>query len=132
MYSEITIIGNAGSDIETKSTTTGKLVGKLSVAVSVGWGDKKTTEWYKCDLWEKMAENAGKMITKGSIVLISGTLSHPIWKGKDGVERATPTISVKEWRLLGGGKPKDNSQGGQPQYSNNSQGSHVQQEDVPF
>jgi single-strand DNA-binding protein len=69
---KVSLIGNLGSDPELRYTAAGKAVCSLSVAVQVGWGENKKTQWWRCTLWDKQAETAAKYLKKGTKVWLDG------------------------------------------------------------
>ena len=100
-------IGNLGSDVKTQYTDGGKLFAKVGVAVETGWGDKKTTEWVNATVWGEDAGNRFKEFChKGTKVYLSGNQSVNRWTSKDGEEKFSIELTVKEFRVLSGGKPK--------------------------
>jgi len=70
---KVFLIGNAGQDEETKSTSTGKNVANFSLAINEGFRDKagksrQRVEWVRCVAWNQLAEIAGKYLSKGRLV----------------------------------------------------------------
>jgi single-strand DNA-binding protein len=105
---EVRIIGNLGRDPENKFTPSGKLVCEFSVGVTIGYGDNKRTDWYKCTAWEKNAELIGNMCVKGTTILVRGPQKLDLWIAKDGGEpRGQINVTVRDWRILKGGKAKN-------------------------
>lgn len=96
-------IGNLGRDPEVKHTQSGKAVCKFSIAVSTGYGDKKTTEWVNVVCWEKTADAVGKYCLKGSPVYVSGRMSTRKWE-KDGEVKYITEVVASEVQFLSGGK----------------------------
>lgn len=74
--------GNLGGDAEVKEVGGSKVL-KFSVAVTSGFGDKKQTGWYGCDVWGKQAESRlVDYLKKGQQVAVTGELSHREHEGK--------------------------------------------------
>ena len=74
------LVGTVGRDPVLKETTAGNLVG-FSLAVSDGFGDDKTTEWYEIAAWNDglieqilRGDNGKPLFYKGSAVAVQGTL----------------------------------------------------------
>jgi single-strand DNA-binding protein len=99
----IVIAGTVGRDAQTRSAGERKVTG-WSVAVDDGWGDKKTTLWFDCDLWGVRGEKLAQYITKGGKITVSGSLSTREYEGKTKL-----TVEVTEVELQGG---KQNNGGG--------------------
>jgi single-strand DNA-binding protein len=77
----IVIAGGIGRDAETKQAGNSKVT-RFSVAVDDGWGDKRRTIWFDCDLWGDRGEKLAGMLTKGTKVAVSGDLSTREHNGK--------------------------------------------------
>lgn len=69
----ITILGRLGADPETRETKAGPVV-KLRVAVTQGWGEKKTTGWYGVAIFGKRGDFVQQFCQKGDEVMVSGSL----------------------------------------------------------
>lgn len=82
MSNTISFVGKLGKDSERKPTQTGQML-KFSVAENVGWGERKTTNWWNCNLFGKQAEgNLMDYLTKGAQVFIVGEVSFSEYEGK--------------------------------------------------
>lgn len=94
MYSRnrIELIGHLGADPEMLFTPKGKKYARLRLATTERWkGDDgqqhEATEWHRVILWGGQAEVAAKYTTKGSYIMVEGSLSSSKYADKDGVER---------------------------------------------
>ena len=94
MPTHITIIGRATADAELRFSPGGKAVANLNVAVN--HRKKEGGEWvddgadfYRVDCWEQLAENVAETITKGTDVIIVGTLRSREWEDRDGNKRTS-------------------------------------------
>lgn len=108
MANNVTIIGRLGRDGEGRVTPAGDRTFSFSVADDVGFGDKKTTNWWNCTLWGKQAE--GKItdfLRKGQQVAVMGEIKLREWEDKDGNKRLAPEIRVNSVQLCGG---RDNAE----------------------
>ena len=71
---KVILVGNLGQDPEVRFTAGGAAVTTLSLATSESWKDKESgqdqekTEWHRVVLWNRLAENAGEYLKKGSKV----------------------------------------------------------------
>jgi single-strand DNA-binding protein len=104
------LIGNLGHDPDAKYTPQGKMVVNASVGVTVGWGDNKRTEWVKLVLWEKSAESFNQIAQKGTTVWVSGTPKLSTWLSKKNEAQGQMELTVREFKILKGGRPKDGSE----------------------
>lgn len=88
---QITIVGNVGQEPELKFTPSGAAVVTLSVAVTPRRLDRETNKWtdapatwYRVNAWRGLAENVAETISKGSRVIVVGSLSARDWKNDRG------------------------------------------------
>ena len=98
----ITIFGGIGKDAVVRTTPQGDKVTGFSVAVDDGFGDKKRTIWFDCNLWGGRGEKLSQYLTKGSRVCVTGDLSTREHNGKTYL-----TIRASEVTLLGGGEKRE-------------------------
>src|SRR3546814_2589868 len=68
----ITVTGGVGRDAELRFTQRGDQVCSFNVGVNQGYGDKKSTNWYRVSLWGKRGESLQPYLLKGVKVAISG------------------------------------------------------------
>ena len=101
-------IGNLGSDPETRYTTSGTCVTKVSIACNEKWKDKETgdpkerTEWVNLEFWGRLGEIAAEYLKKGDPVYVSGQLQTDKYEGRDGSGTKYFTkIRVRDMQLLG-------------------------------
>jgi single-strand DNA-binding protein len=113
------IIGHLGRDPEIRHTANGAAIANVSIATTSRWKDKATgeqkedTQWHRCVFYDRLAEIAGEYLTKGAQVFIEGQLKTRKWQDKDGVERYTTEIHVRELVMLGSAQRDE----GEPQQS---------------
>ena len=106
---KVIIIGNCGSDPETKHFPDGGSVTNVTVATSESWKDKSTgeqkekTEWHRVVFKDrgnfKLGEIAGQYLKKGSKIYVEGKLQTRDWE-QDGVKRYTTEIIASEMQML--------------------------------
>ena len=110
------IIGNLGSDPETRYTAGGKAVTNISVATSKTWKDKQSgqqqekTEWHKIVFFDRLAEIAGEYLRKGSKVYIEGEITTNKWQDKEGNDRYTTEIQANQMQMLDSRTDQSNTQ----------------------
>lgn len=117
------LIGNLGQDPEIRSTTGGNRVATFSIATSRAWsgagGDKQEkTEWHRCVAWNSskgtgLADVLEKYCKKGDKVYVEGRIEYRTWQDKDGQQKYTTEINVRELIMLGGGKGGGDYGGGE-------------------
>lgn len=96
----ITIAGNVTKDSELRSAGAGQVLG-FSVAVSQGYGDKKTTLYFDCSLWGNRGAKLQDFITKGSKIVVTGDFGTREYDGKTYL-----TLNASDVTLIGG-KPSN-------------------------
>ena len=88
----IIIEGNACRDAEIKTTASGALIGKMSVAVNryykSGEGFEKEVSFFDVDCFGEVAKLCGEKVKKGDELRITGRLKQNRWT-QDGVSRST-------------------------------------------
>jgi len=132
MSNSINFVGRLGKDSERKQISNGSML-KFSVGENVGWGDKKTTNWWNCTLFGKQAEgDLMDYLVKGAQVLIRGEVSFN--QGNDG--KTYNSVRVTDIELVGSKnntqqssqKPKQQQGYGNQNHSNNND----LDDDLPF
>ena len=105
---KVILVGNCGKDPETRTTQDGTQVTTLSVATTESWSKdgqrQEKTEWHKVICWGKLAEIAGKYLSKGRQVYIEGKIQTREWQEKSGALRRTTEIKADQLVMLGGGE----------------------------
>lgn len=82
----VTILGKLGGDVELKDVN-GTALAKFSVAQNVGFGDKKSTNWFSVSIWGGQAKsNFVDYLKKGQLVQVVGELSTREYNGKTYME----------------------------------------------
>ena len=95
-YSKTIIEGRTGRDAEQRFTPEGIAVTQFSVAVDIGYGDRKKTQWYEVVVWERLAETCAQYVKKGNRVLCDGTLELNQYTGKDGTPKASLRLTARD------------------------------------
>ncbi len=137
MLNRVTLIGNLGKDPEMKKLEGGTLVGKFSIATNEYFRDannelQQQTEWHDVIVWRQLAEQAEKVLRKGSLVFVEGKITHRKYTDKHGIERTVTEISATTFKSL------DRKEGGQregnenPNQHRSSHESPDDREDMPF
>lgn len=77
----ITLTGRIGGDAEVRHVT-GNAVTSFSLACDQGYGDKKTSNWFRVSTWGKKGEGAAPYLLKGGVVTVVGELEIGEYNGK--------------------------------------------------
>ena len=82
----VTILGKLGGDVELKDVN-GTALAKFSVAQNVGFGDKKSVNWFSVSILGGQAKsNFVDYLKKGQMVQVVGELSTREYNGKTYME----------------------------------------------
>lgn len=105
MVNKAIVIGNLGKDPEIRSLQSGGKVASFSVATSERWKDKATgerkerTEWHNIVVFnEGLVGVVESYLKKGSKVYVEGMMQTRKWQDKNGVDRYTTEIVLKQFR----------------------------------
>lgn len=105
-FADFTVLGRSGRDVEVK-TVNGRQVATLSIAVNNRWTSngesRERTDWYEVDVWGPLAEIAGRLVKKGSLVHVSGELREARTNSEEGSPRrvgAKLVVSGPRARLI--------------------------------
>ena len=97
----VVLSGRLGKDPELRATTTGKSVVQFSIAVDDGWGEKKRTDWWDIEAWDKTAEAVNKLVSAGKRVVVSGILKKDNWKdSKTGEAKSKTKILASRIEII--------------------------------
>ena len=108
MFNQVTALGRLGSDPELRYTTSGTAVANFSLATDVGWGDNKSTVWFRVNAWDKQATFVNDYLVKGTAVLVVGELSLNEYTTNSGEKRTSLELKAREIKF-GGDAPNRNT-----------------------
>ena len=104
---KVILLGNAGQNVEVRSTSGGKSVANFSLAINQPFRSKKDgnqrVEWVRCVAWDKLAQIAEKFVAKGTVVFVEGRLQTRQF-GREGGTKTVTEVVVASLRVLGGAK----------------------------
>jgi single-strand DNA-binding protein len=122
------LIGRLGKDVDVR-TVSEKKVGNFSLAIDMGYGDKKTTVWFNCALWDK--DKIYEFLKKGTQVFVSGEVSVRTWES-NGKHGASLELRVFQIQLLGGKQEGQESTTAAPAAAKPQQSEPSYQDESPF
>ena len=100
---EVTIAGTLTADPELRFTPTGAAVANFTVAANDRRYNKTTGQWedkgatfLRCSIWRQPAENVAESLTKGTRVLVTGTLRQCEYETRDGEKRYAFDVDATE------------------------------------
>jgi single stranded DNA-binding protein (ssb) len=94
-----TFIGRIGKDAEVRATPGGKTVAVWSVAVDVGYGERKSTMWLNCEKWGDTVKNLAQYIRKGDRIGVTGELNVREYEGAKG-KGFSVDLNVRDVELM--------------------------------
>lgn len=127
---KILLVGRVGRDAEVRYTPSGTAVCNVSIATGRSWKDKASgerrdeTEWHRVVIYDRLAEVAGEMMTKGRLVYIEGRNKTRKWEDKEGGDHYTTEVIASEFQMLDA-KPVADDGGGDSHRPNS-------EEPIPF
>ena len=107
---ECILSGHLASDVELRTTQSGKSVAQFRLAVK-RWGKKDEADFIPIVCWDKTAESCAKYLKKGSSAIASGAIQTRTYE-KDGAKRYITEVVAREVEFTGGkqdAKPQDGS-----------------------
>lgn len=122
----ISIVGNLARDPEQFQFASGRSKTTLTIAVNSFNKIKKekTTDFYRVETWDRLADLAISYLHKGNQVTVSGRLALEKWIDREGKQRITPTVSANQLAFPPRLKPY-------PENHDDPQGSHPEMHVVP-
>lgn len=104
MINNVVLAGNVVSDPETRSTTSGKTIATVRLAVNNPLNENDSL-FIDVDVWEKQAEFVANHVKKGSAISVIGRLKQDSWE-KDGQKRSKILVVAERINFVGS-KRKD-------------------------
>lgn len=128
------ITGRLTRDAEVRTTSQEKQVVNFSVATNDSYRNKQgerieQTTYFDCAYW--ITPNVARLLTKGTLVELSGRVSTRAWTGNDGEPRAGLNFHTSQIKLHGGSKKTESVQG-TAKAENNKATAQGTADDLPF
>ena len=128
------IIGRLTKDAEVRTTPQDKQVVNFSVATNDSYRNKQgerieQTTYFDCSYW--ISPKVAKLLTKGTLVELSGRVSTRAWAGIDGELRAGLNFHTSQIKLHGGSRKTDTVQA-TAQTESNKTTKQGTEDDLPF
>jgi single-strand DNA-binding protein len=99
----VTLVGNLVDDPELRFTPQGAAVANFRIAVSKRIRDPQTNEWkdgdtsfFRVNVWRQLAENVAESLTRGTRVVVTGTLKMRQWETQEGEKRSVVEVEAVE------------------------------------
>lgn len=139
--------GRLARDVDLRTTTTGKSVAQVSIAVN-RWGKDQGADFIPLVIWGQQAETFARYLSKGREVLVEGRMQVRSYDDKNGNKRYATEVIVENFEFCGsrndngGNSGNDNFAGSSntasqsnnnaPFAGNDNFGSMPADEDIPF
>lgn len=97
----VTLIGRMASDVELRTTQTGRKVARFCLATrrpSAKEG-QRDADFINCVAWEKAGEIIAKYVVKGDRFAVHGRLEYSDYE-KDGVKRRDYHVTIEDFEFL--------------------------------
>jgi single-strand DNA-binding protein len=128
------ITGRLTRDAEVRTTSQDKQVVNFSVATNDSYRNKQgerieQTTYFDCSYW--ITPKVAKLLTKGTLVELSGRVSTRAWAGNDGEPRAGLNFHTSQIKLHGGSRKAETGKA-TVQTKNNKVTAQETADDLPF
>jgi single-strand DNA-binding protein len=99
----LTVVGNLVADPELRFTQSGLAVANFRVASTPRRYDKTTQQWVdgeavflSCTVWRELAEHVAESLTRGTRVMLTGSLRSRSYETNEGDKRTALEVEVDE------------------------------------
>lgn len=119
MINNVTLMGRIASDIENRTTTSGKSVANFRIAVERSFakqGEEKKADFITIVVWGNTADFVSKWFKKGDMIALCGEIQTRSYEDKNGNKRTAFEVVAREVSFCGG-KNEGNSNSGKPNNS---------------
>ena len=101
---KVTLVGRLARDPELRTTTNGKSVCTISVAVDRRFKQdgQPTADFFNVIAWGRQGEVINQYLTKGSQIALSGRLQSRSYDARDGSKRYVTEVVLEEFDFIGG------------------------------
>jgi len=115
-FNKVIIMGNLTRDVELRYIPSGTAVGGFSIACNEKYtrqnGEKvEEVSYFDVEVWAKQAENCANYLTKGSKVLVEGSLKQDRWEQEDGTKRNKVKIRAQNVQFMSANSSGEGSSG---------------------
>lgn len=101
MFNKVTLVGRISTDLELRYTGSNKAYCRFNLAVN---RMNEGTDFIPVTVWGKPAENLVQYQSKGSLILVDGSISMNNYTDKDGNNRTSFEVMTSNVQFLGSKK----------------------------
>lgn len=112
MFNKVTLVGRISTDLELRYTGSNKAYCRFNLAVNKNYKNEYgeyETDFIPVTVWGKPAENLVQYQSKGSLILVDGSISMSNYTDKDGNNRTSFEVMTSNVQFLGSKKMSDES-----------------------
>lgn len=106
---KVILKGRLARDVDLRTTTTGKSVAQVNIAVD-RWGKDQPADFIPLVIWGQQAEVFARYMSKGREVLVEGRMQVRSYDDKSGNKRYVTEVVVENFEFCG--SKSDNNNGG--------------------
>ena len=116
---KVILMGNLTRDPEMKVLQSGTAVANFGMAMNERWTDSQTNEqresvtFVEIEAWNRQAEVISEYLTKGSPILVEGSLKFEQWDHTDGTKRNRLKVRLNRFEFVGGNTDGNGNGNGQ-------------------
>jgi single-strand DNA-binding protein len=138
MFNQATILGRLGKDPEARTMPNGRAVCNFSLATSERWKDKDSgeqkekTEWHNCTAYARVGEIVAEYVKKGDLLFVQGSLQTRKWQDKEGKDRYTTEINVRDIKLMPNTRQEGQDDGSRSNRPAAARDENEFNDDIPF
>ena len=106
---QIILIGNATKEAEVATSSNGRSVARLSLAVQRPYS-KEETDFFNVVFFGQQADIVGKYVEKGKKIAITGYVQIKKWQKQDGTNQTSIDVIANSVEFLSGSKTNNDSE----------------------
>jgi len=106
LSNNISFMGRLGADGELKTVGDSEVL-ELNVANGVGYGERKSTNWFRCQVWGKRGAAIKEYCVKGKQMFVTGQLTIREYTNKEGEKRFSHDVRVDQLDFVSDGQKQD-------------------------
>jgi single-strand DNA-binding protein len=112
LKNKVQLTGHLGNKPDVRVTDKGKKWARFSLATNEFYRNSKgetvtSTYWHNIVAWGKPAEQAEKLLNKGTEVSVEGKLISRSYTDKEGIKRYITEVEINELNLVNGQEKSD-------------------------
>ena len=107
MFNKVVLCGRISNDLELRQTNNGKSYCRFNLAVN---RMNEGTDFITITVWNKQAENIVEYQSKGSLILVEGSISTGAYTDAEGNNRKTFEVMAQNVQFLGNKRNNDVSE----------------------